>query len=135
MDNGSSGGKAVILVVDDDPTVGLLVRSMVEHSGCLAEEAQNGDEALNAVSSLHPALVLLDVMMPGIDGFAVCRELRRTGYLNPVILMSGDIGPDIVTRGREAGATDILGKPFGLAELRNRLHDALGKVRADHTSG
>lgn len=129
MEHRSPEDKVLVLVVDDEPTVRFLARAVIERAGYRAEEAQNGDEALRIVPSLRPDLILLDVNMPGIDGFAVCRELRRSGHTNPVILMTGDIRDDVARRGREAGAEDVLRKPFALADLRNLLRDVLGEGR------
>ena len=81
----------LILVVDDDPTIRMLARAALGKDGCAVEEAEDGADALSLLRSLKPDLILLDVMMPKMDGFSVCEQVRRLPGLErtPVCMMTG----------------------------------------------
>lgn len=125
---------ATILVVDDIPAnVGILVDYLEDH-GFRVLVAQDGEEGLARAGFAHPDLILLDVMMPGIDGFEVCRQLKKNPETReiPVICMTAlaDVGNKLV--GFEAGASDYVTKPFDMAEVLVRVsnHLALRAMRA-----
>ncbi len=104
----------LILVVDDDPALRSLERASLEEAGFRVEEARDGHEALKAFSSLKPDLLILDVMMPGMDGFETCRRLREIpeAELTPVLMVTGLDDTESIDRAYEVGATHFIGKPF-----------------------
>lgn len=119
-------GNAKILVVDDIPENVRLLEAVLVSRGYGVVSATNGTDALELVASEKPDLVLLDVVMPGMDGYAVCRQLRaddQTAVL-PVIMVTSSIGPE-KTKAIEAGADDFIPKPFNHAELLVRVGSLL----------
>ena len=111
----------LVLLVDDEPAIRQLSRMYLEREGFRVEEASDGEAALGAVSRLHPALVVLDVMLPKLDGFEVCRRLRA-GDVDLAILMLTARDEDIdKIIGLELGADDYLTKPFNPREMVARV--------------
>jgi two-component system, OmpR family, alkaline phosphatase synthesis response regulator PhoP len=111
----------LILLVDDEPAILKLARMYLEREGYHVQEAINGEAALEAVDKLHPALVVLDVMLPKLDGFEVCRRLRAT-HADVAILMLTARDEDIdKILGLELGADDYLTKPFNPREMVARV--------------
>ncbi|MEO5954959.1 MAG: ATP-binding protein [Nitrospiraceae bacterium] len=111
------------LVVDDDAVMRMLARAALEGSGWRVEEAENGREALEAFQRLHPKVVLLDVMMPEMDGFMTCAALRKLpgGKHVPVLIMTGLDDYHSITQAYDAGATDFLTKPLNGLLLTHRV--------------
>ena len=109
-----------VLVIEDDPNVADFVRRGLLRSGFDVEVAETGYQGLEAAQSGNPDLVVLDLMLPDIDGIDVCRELRASGDFGIVILTArGVVGERV--RGLEAGADDYLPKPFAFEELVARI--------------
>jgi len=111
----------LILLVDDEPSIIQLVRMYFERDGFRVQEIGDGEAALEAVAKHHPALIVLDVMLPKLDGFEVCRKLRASGDQTPIIMLTArdeDIDKII---GLELGADDYLTKPFNPRELIARV--------------
>jgi two-component system, OmpR family, response regulator MprA len=111
---------ARILVVDDDPLLAAALRRPLAYEGFEVEIATSGEEALARVQEGAPDLVVLDILLPGMDGLEVCRQLRRKGDLPVLMLTARDEVPERVA-GFEAGADDYLGKPFAFEELLMRV--------------
>ena len=111
------------LIVDDDAVNRLMARAALESSGWRVEEAENGREALAAFQQLHPDVVLLDIMMPEMDGFTACAALRKLpgGEHTPVLIMTGLDDYDSITKAYDAGATDFLTKPLNGLLLTHRV--------------
>jgi signal transduction histidine kinase len=111
------------LIVDDDTVTRLLARAALEGTGWSVEEAENGREALAAFQRLHPDAVLLDVMMPEMDGFMACAALRKLpgGEHTPVLIMTGLDDYNSITKAYDAGATDFLTKPLNGLLLTHRV--------------
>jgi C4-dicarboxylate-specific signal transduction histidine kinase len=122
-----------VLVADDDPASRKVASALLSPLGHHVRLVTNGEEALAAVEEQTPDLVLLDVMMPGMDGFEVCRRLREQleGDYVPIVLVTALDGQEDILRGLEEGADDFLHKPVHGAELRARVTNLL-KVRAYH---
>jgi DNA-binding response OmpR family regulator len=118
------GRPARILVVDDEPSITSFLRMGLSRSGFEVTVASDGNEALAAVDREQFDLVVLDVMLPGVDGISVCRRLRRNATLMILMLTAADAVAQRVA-GLEAGADDYLVKPFDFEELLARLRALL----------
>ncbi|HET6728771.1 MAG TPA: response regulator transcription factor [Jiangellaceae bacterium] len=119
-----------VLVVDDDPAVRESLRRSLAFNGYQVELAADGEQALRAVAESRPDAVVLDVMMPRLDGLATCRALRAAGDDVPVLMLTArDEVADRVA-GLDAGADDYLPKPFALEELLARLRALLRRIAA-----
>jgi two-component system KDP operon response regulator KdpE len=114
----------LVLVVDDEPRMIQFVRMNLEAEGVRVTEAHNGVEALNQVREKIPDAVILDVMMPELDGFETLRLLRETSDV-PVIMLTVRADEEERVRGLELGADDYMGKPFSPRELVSRLKAVL----------
>ena len=111
----------LILLVDDEPSIIQLARMYFEREGFRVQEVGDGEAALEAATKQRPALIVLDVMLPKLDGFEVCRKLRANGDQTPIIMLTArdeDIDKII---GLELGADDYLTKPFNPRELITRV--------------
>jgi DNA-binding response OmpR family regulator len=118
----------LILLVDDEPSIVSLARLYLEREGWRVASVGDGDSALTAVADQHPALIVLDVMLPRRDGFDVCRALRARGDQTPIIMLTArdeDIDKII---GLELGADDYLTKPFNPRELVARVKAILRRA-------
>ncbi len=112
--------KTKILLVDDDPNIRQLVRLYLEKEGFDVTEADRGDTALKEFKAAPPNLMLLDVMLPGMDGWQVCREVRKVSNIPIIMLTAKDETFDKVL-GLELGADDYVVKPFDTKELVARI--------------
>lgn len=119
--------KQRILLVDDDPNISHLVRLYLEKEGFSVTEAARGDTALESFQQEAPALVLLDVMLPGMDGLAVLKEIRKTSKVPVIMLTARDETFDKVL-GLELGADDYVTKPFETKELVARVKAVLRRA-------
>ena len=116
-----SAGAPRILVVEDDPHLAAGVIENLRAEGYEVNAAADGEQALGSLKNATCALVVLDVMLPGIDGFAVCRTLREHGDNTPVLFLTARGDPADRVRGLESGGDDYLAKPFHLQELLLRV--------------
>ncbi|MCP4424579.1 MAG: response regulator [Chloroflexi bacterium] len=116
-----------ILIVDDEAMTRDLLRLMLKNSGFTIHEAADGLAALDSIAAHKPDIIILDVMMPGMDGLAVCRQLRAAADTVdlPVIMLSAKTTHAAIQDGLDAGATKYLTKPVGLKELINNINDVL----------
>ncbi len=116
-----------ILIVDDDPQARLLLTYILKRKGFEVLEAENGASALVRVGKDIPDLVILDVMMPGMDGFEVCAAMRKAPAGNnlPIVMLTAKTDADAHERGIRAGANDYLTKPVRPDELVARIQAAL----------
>jgi DNA-binding response OmpR family regulator len=120
-----SGGKKRILIVEDDESISLGLRMNLEAEGYEVELAADGDDGLSRASSGDVDLVILDVMLPKVNGFEVVRRLRAKHATVPVIMLSARGAEMDKVMGLELGAEDYITKPFGLAELLARVKAVL----------
>jgi len=118
-----------ILVVDDDPTVSEVVTGYLERAGFAVDRAADGPEALRLAAGNPPALVVLDLMLPGMDGLEVCRRLRASAAI-PVIMLTARGDEDDRILGLEVGADDYVTKPFSPRELVLRVESVLRRGHA-----
>ncbi|MDO8753238.1 MAG: response regulator transcription factor [Anaerolineales bacterium] len=111
----------LILLVDDEPSIMQLARMYFERDGFRVQEISDGESALVAVAQQHPALIVLDVMLPKLDGFEVCKKLRASGDQTPIIMLTARDEDIDKILGLELGADDYLTKPFNPRELIARV--------------
>ena len=120
---------ARVLVVDDDPTVAEVVSGYLDRAGYVVERAADGPEALARADAHWPDLVVLDLMLPGMDGLEVCRRMRGRGPV-PVIMLTARGDEDDRILGLEVGADDYVTKPFSPRELVLRVESVLRRSRS-----
>ncbi|MBT2422763.1 response regulator transcription factor [Streptomyces sp. ISL-22] len=120
--------RARVLVVDDDPTVAEIVSGYLDRAGYLVDRAGDGPDALDRAAAHWPDLVVLDLMLPGMDGLEVCRRMRGHGPV-PVIMLTARGDEDDRILGLEVGADDYVTKPFSPRELVLRVESVLRRTR------
>jgi two-component system KDP operon response regulator KdpE len=128
--SGPGGGEAqgpLVLIVDDDERVREYVRVNLEMEGYAVREASNAKEGLAALEEVSPDLVLLDVMMPEMDGWEACRKLREFSQV-PVLMLTAKVQSQDIVTGLDSGADDYLLKPFNMDELMARVRALLRRV-------
>ncbi len=118
-----------ILTVEDDERIRTAVKLALEDEGWLVEEADTGEDALETFQRQPCDVVLIDIMLPGIDGFELCRNVRRNSDV-PIIMVTARADTHDVVAGLEAGADDYLTKPFAPKELSARIRAMLRRVRS-----
>lgn len=123
-----------ILVVDDEERMARFIRLNLEHDGFQVVEAHKGMDAVNELRTKMPDVVLLDVMMPDIDGFEVLQLIRETSTV-PVIMLTAKGEEDDRVRGLELGADDYVTKPFSPRELVSRVRAVLRRTESTNASG
>jgi DNA-binding response OmpR family regulator len=121
--------KERVLVIDDDEPLGRVVGLSLQKEGFDVLLAGNGADGLKTAYENHPHLVILDVMMPRLDGWEVCRRLKEMATV-PVLMLTARVAEGDVLKGFECGADDYLRKPFSLAELNARVKALLKPTRA-----
>jgi DNA-binding response OmpR family regulator len=122
--------KKKILLVDDSQTVLLLHQLLLADRGYALLTARNGEEAVDTALAEHPDIIILDVIMPRMDGFAACKELRAHEQTRdiPIIIVTSRSEPQHVQRGFECGCSDYLTRPFDGNELLDKIERLLLKL-------
>lgn len=118
---GRDTGSMRVLVVEDEPKMAELIRRGLEAAGIVVDVAGRGEDALWMAASIPFEAIVLDVTLPGIDGFEVCRRLRADGVWTPVMMLTARDGVEDRVAGLDGGADDYVVKPFVFAELLARL--------------
>jgi signal transduction histidine kinase len=125
-----------ILIVDDAPTNIQVLSSTLQEKGYLINVATNGQKALDILARIRPDLILLDVVMPDVDGFETCRRIKAAPDWRdiPIIFLTARSGTDDIVHGFELGAVDYVAKPFHVHELLARVHThlAMDRLRRDN---
>lgn len=114
-----------ILLVEDEPGLVLTLSDRLRSEGYIVEALANGNEAVDRAAGGHFGLIILDVMLPGKDGFEVCRELRARGFPTPILMLTARGQMEDKVKGLKIGADDYLTKPFEMAELLARIEALL----------
>jgi two-component system OmpR family response regulator len=122
-------GATKVLVVDDEPSITDLVSMALRYEQFEVRVARNGREALDTVESFAPDLAVLDIMMPGIDGFEVARRLRNQGIRLPILFLTARDATEDKVRGLTLGGDDYMTKPFSVEELVARIRAILRRVQ------
>ena len=118
-----------VLIVEDDPHILLGLEEVLKSDGFDVAVCNRGDQAVEAVRKQRPALVLLDVMLPGLSGYDICKELRAKKVATPILMLTAK-GQEIdKVVGLDLGADDYVTKPFGVRELLARIHALLRRTR------
>lgn len=116
--------KACVLLVEDDPRVLRLEQLVLEKEGYTVVTAETGEEALDTLAEISPSLIVLDIGLPGLDGFTTCRRIREFSQISIIMVTARDFNEDKV-KGLEIGADDYITKPFSPSELAARVKAAL----------
>ena len=120
--------KRRILIVEDDPSITRMVRDNLAYEGFEVACVTRGDRALSEVRSFAPDLILLDLMLPGLDGFEICRALAQSAVRVPMIIVSARSQSSDKIQGLELGADDYITKPFMFGELLARIHAVMRRT-------
>ncbi len=123
-----------ILMIDDDVEVLNINRKFFEEKKCKVEVADCGEKGIEKAKSFKPDCILLDVMLPDMDGFTVCREVRQFLAV-PILFLSGKVSEDDKVEGFEAGGDDYIEKPFSLREVYLRIQAHVRRNASRYTSG
>src|SRR5215471_3094357 len=130
-----AGAKRTVLIVEDDPHILLGLEEVLQSDGFEVAVCNRGDQALNALARHRPTLVVLDVMLPGLSGYDICKQIRAKKNSTPILMLTAK-GQEIdKVVGLELGADDYVTKPFGVRELLARLHAVLRRQGMVNTSG
>ena len=128
-----------ILVVDDDQDLAEMLGIVLNGAGIAVDLVSRGDEAVEVFRNSQPDLVLLDIMLPGLDGIEVCREIRKQSTRVPIVMLTAKSDTHDIVKGLEAGADDYMVKPFKPSELvariRTRLRRTGGNINGNLTIG
>ena len=127
--------KTKLLIVEDDPHIVLGLEEVLKGEGFDVAICNRGDTALDAVGRHRPSLILLDVMLPGLSGYDICRQLRTRKVATPILMLTAK-GQEIdKVVGLDLGADDYITKPFGVRELLARIHALLRRSHSPTASG
>ncbi len=124
---------AKILIVEDEVALSDVVRGHLEKQGHTVQQVFDGRDALTCTDRMRPDLVILDWLLPGVDGLTVCRELRRK-HLMPILMLTARGEVEDRVAGLQVGADDYLGKPFSIVELAARVTSLLRRVAIDQAA-
>ncbi len=123
-----------ILIAEDDPHLGPSLKKGLEDNHYAVDLATDGDEALSLGLAVDYNLIILDIMLPRVDGFEVCRQLRNQKRLTPILFLTALSGVDQRVKGLDLGADDYLTKPFAFGELEARVRALLRREGPSKTS-
>jgi len=127
--------KTKILIVEDDPHILLGLEEVLRSDGFEVAICRRGDEAVAAADTHRPGLILLDLMLPGLSGYEVCKQLRSKGVPTPILMLTAKSQELDKVVGLDMGADDYVTKPFGVRELLARIHALLRRAGVGHGAG
>lgn len=119
-----------VLIIEDEPNIRQLILYNLKSNGYEGMEAEDGIMGITMVHTEKPDLILLDIMLPGKDGFSICRELRQEGNETPIIMLTAKSDEVDKVLGLEFGADDYIAKPFGVRELMARINAVLRRYQS-----
>ena len=122
-----------ILVVEDDPDLADMLCMFLNDNDCIATHAEDGRQALEILKSTQPDLLILDIVLPHIDGITLLSKIRGEGCTVPVILLTEKKSVENILNGYDNGADDYITKPFNPRELLNRTHTVLQRYHGNNT--
>jgi two-component system, OmpR family, alkaline phosphatase synthesis response regulator PhoP len=122
--------KRRILLIEDEKDIVLGIKDAFEFEGFLIDAAETGEEGIAKAADVHPDLIILDLMLPGINGYQVCEQVRRRDKVIPILILSARSQESDIIRGLEAGADDYVSKPFSIGELLARVRAIFRRVSA-----
>jgi DNA-binding response OmpR family regulator len=122
-----------VLIVEDNPSVARFLKQAVSEAGYVTQVEDNGLQALNVAQTTAFDLILLDVMLPGLDGFEVCRRLRAAGVNSLILIITARDTTEDKVEGLDAGADDYIAKPFKVVELLARMRALLRRASSSST--
>lgn len=125
---GDSAGVAKVVVVEDDATIGRFIELELMHAGLNVTRFTDAESALDAVDGVAPDLIILDVMLPGMDGLEAAGKFRARGFETPILMLTARSETQDVVSGFDAGADDYLRKPFEVPELLSRVKALLKRT-------
>src|SRR5438876_5423245 len=120
--------KNKILIVEDDPHILLGLEEVLASDGFEVAVCNRGDAAIDAVAKHRPAMILLDVMLPGLSGYDICKQLRAKKLTTPILMLTAKGQELDKVVGLDLGADDYVTKPFGVRELLARIHALLRRT-------
>lgn len=120
--------KTKVLIVEDDPHILLGLEEVLQSEGFEVGVCNRGDQAIDAFTKQHPALLVLDVMLPGLSGYDICRQLRARKITTPILMLTAKGQELDKVVGLDLGADDYVTKPFGVRELLARIHALLRRT-------
>src|SRR5687767_5035405 len=128
--------KTKILIVEDDPNILLGLETLLNGEGFEVATCHRGDKALEAAAKHHPSLIILDVMLPGANGFEICKQIRAKKISTPILMLTAKGQELDKVIGLDCGADDYVTKPFGVRELVARIHALLRRcaIEAEDSS-
>ncbi|MHB0977018.1 MAG: response regulator transcription factor [Candidatus Aquicultorales bacterium] len=121
---------SLILVIEDDSTISETLEYNLKREGFTVVVAADGDEGLSAAGAHNPDLVLLDLMLPGIDGFAICERLRAGNAVLPILMITALSDEENMVKGFKSGADDYITKPFSVVEVISKVKAVLRRTHA-----
>ncbi|WP_127582848.1 response regulator transcription factor [Paenibacillus koleovorans] len=123
-----------ILVIEDEPTLARLLSYNLSQEGYETKVVDHGGEGLQAANQQAFDLIILDIMLPGLNGFEILQKLRQKGNKTPIIILTARNAEEEVVQGLKSGADDYITKPFGVAELLARVSAVMRRTQADDTA-
>ncbi len=125
----SGGGKPKILIIEDEADFVLGLQDAFSFEGYDVVSAETGESGVSLAADIHPDLIILDLMLPGMNGYQVCEQIRRRDKSVPILILSARSQESDIIRGLEAGADDYVTKPFSIGELLARVRAMFRRFR------
>lgn len=124
---------SLILLIEDEEDFVMGLKDAFEFEGYSVTAASSGEEGISLAAELHPDLIILDLMLPGMNGYQVCEQIRRRDKIVPILILSARSLENDIIRGLEAGADDYVTKPFSIGELLARVRTIFRRVSVQST--